>query len=60
MFGGYGSSGPAKMKLFETDESDVEIHHDLFIPFPKEVSEGIRMVFEHWLEIYLEGDDLES
>jgi hypothetical protein len=34
----------------------VEMQHDLFIPFPKEGSKGIRVIFEHWLEIYREGD----
>jgi len=47
VFGRYGAGGPAKMVLFETDESDVEIQHDLFIPFPKEGSKGIRVTFEH-------------
>ena len=42
----YGSDGPAKIKLFETDDSDVEMQRDLFIPYPKEGSKGIRVVFE--------------
>ncbi len=34
------------MVLFETDESDVELQHDLFVPYPKLDSRGIRVVFE--------------
>jgi hypothetical protein len=34
------------MVLFETDESNVELQHDLFVPYPKHGSKGIRVVFE--------------
>lgn len=46
VFSRYGTDGPAKMALFETDESDVELQHDLFVPFAKEGSKGVRVVFE--------------
>jgi cytochrome P450 len=42
----YGSDGPAKMVLYETDETDVELQHDLFVPYPKLTSKGIRVMFE--------------
>jgi hypothetical protein len=35
-----------KMNLFETDIEDVEIKHDLFNPFPKADSRGIRVLIE--------------
>jgi cytochrome P450 len=46
IFSRYGSDGPAKIVLFETDESDVELQHDLFVPYPKLDSRGIRVMFE--------------
>jgi hypothetical protein len=46
IFSRYGSDGSAKIVLFETDESDVELQHDLFAPYPKLDSKGIRVVFE--------------
>jgi len=46
VFSRYGSNGPAKMVLFNTDESDVELQHDLFVPYPKLGSNGIRVMFE--------------
>jgi cytochrome P450 len=46
VFSRYGSNGPAKMVLFDTDKSDVELQHDLFVPYPKLDSKGIRVLFE--------------
>jgi len=46
IFSRYGGDGPAKIVLFETDESDVELQHDLFVQYPKLDSRGIRVVFE--------------
>lgn len=46
IFSRYGSDGPGKIVLFETDESDVELQHDLFVPYPKLDSKGIRVMFE--------------
>jgi cytochrome P450 len=45
IFSRYGSDGPAKIVLFETDISDIELQHDLFVPYPKLDSRGIRVVF---------------
>jgi cytochrome P450 len=44
-YGAVGQDSPGKMALFETSERDVEIHHDLFIPWPAEDSKGVRVVF---------------
>jgi hypothetical protein len=31
------------MELFDTDVSDVRLQHDMFIPFPKLDSKGVRV-----------------
>lgn len=32
-----------KLELYETDESDVELAHDFFLPSPKLDSKGVRV-----------------
>lgn len=44
-YGAVGQKSPAKMQLFETTERDIEMHHDLFIPWPAEDSKGVRVTF---------------
>ena len=34
------------MELFETDKRDVEMEHDLFVPYGKKDSQGIRIVLK--------------
>lgn len=38
-----------RFELFETDESDVRLKHDFFLPSPKLDSKGVRA---HVVEIY--------
>ena len=52
-FGGVGRSGQAgtddgkaDVKIFETDRSDLEMEYDLFAPFPKKDSKGLKVLFE--------------
>jgi hypothetical protein len=33
-----------EFELYETDESDVELAHDFFLPFPRLDSKGIRVI----------------
>ena len=42
---GPGSVG-GNMKLFDTNKDDIEIAHDMFNPFPKESSRGVRVLIE--------------
>lgn len=35
-----------KLELFETDVEDVRIKHEIFIPFVKMDSKGVRVVFQ--------------
>jgi hypothetical protein len=39
---GYGG----RMELFETDKRDVEMEYDLFVPYGKKDSQGIRIVLK--------------
>jgi hypothetical protein len=32
------------LELYETDETDVKLAHDFFLPFPKLDSKGIRVI----------------
>lgn len=38
-----GSEGK-KMRLWKTEERDVLLEHDYFVPFPWEGSQGVRVV----------------
>jgi cytochrome P450 len=38
--------GGVEMELFETNETDVEIVHDYFNPFPREDSKGVRVLIK--------------
>ncbi|KAK4998302.1 hypothetical protein LTR66_002448 [Elasticomyces elasticus] len=42
-YGGPGDQGP-RMELFETSIEDVEFKYDLFVPYPKIDSKGIRVL----------------
>ena len=33
-----------KFELFETDVSDIALKHDMFLPFPKLDSKGVRVL----------------
>lgn len=35
-----------KLELFETDVEDVRVKHEIFIPFVKMDSKGVRVVFQ--------------
>lgn len=37
------SPGVPQMELFETDESDMVLKHDLIVPLPKFDSRGLRV-----------------
>lgn len=44
-FGGAGIKGEdGEFELFETDREDVEMRYDLFVPYGKRDSKGIRVV----------------
>ncbi|KIV81137.1 hypothetical protein PV11_08581 [Exophiala sideris] len=44
-YGGPGNLGPSGyFELFETTHEDVEIQYDLFVPFPKKGSKGVRVL----------------
>ena len=44
-YGGPGNPGPMGIfELFETTREDVEIQYDLFVPFPKQGSKGVRVL----------------
>jgi hypothetical protein len=46
-YGGPGNPGPmGYFELFETAREDVEIQYDLFVPFPKQGSKGIRVLVQ--------------
>ncbi|KAL9616872.1 MAG: hypothetical protein Q9160_008294 [Pyrenula sp. 1 TL-2023] len=42
----FGPDSRVEMSLFETDESDVEVIHDMFNPSPKLDSKGVRVMVE--------------
>ncbi|KAJ9660877.1 hypothetical protein H2201_006769 [Coniosporium apollinis] len=44
-YGGPGDHDP-RMELFDTSVEDVEFKYDLFVPYPKMESEGIRVVLK--------------
>ena len=44
-YGGAGEIGPSgELQLYETTTEDVEYQHDLFVPFPKTGTNGVRVV----------------
>lgn len=38
--------GRFRFQLFETDDSDLEIVHDWFNPFPRQDSKGVRLLIK--------------
>jgi cytochrome P450 len=46
-YGEPGNAGPkGAFDLFKTTREDVEMKHDLFLPFPKKDSKGVRIVLK--------------
>ena len=46
-YGGAGEKGTSgELQLHETTKEDVEYQHDLFVPFPKTGTNGVRVILK--------------
>jgi len=39
-------SESGRIKLYQTDKTDVEMQHDLFVPYAKRGSQGVKIIIE--------------